>query len=297
MTDALVIALAQTNPTVGAIDANLAKIREARARAASQGADLVVFTELVITGYPPEDLILKPMFQDAAGAAIEQLAADTGDGGPALLLGAPWRADGKLHNSVFLLDGGVIAERRDKHNLPNYGVFDEKRVFDAGFLPGPMPFRGLRLGAMICEDMWTSEIAECLDECGADIFIVINGSPFESDKTDARLNLAVARVTQTRRPLIYVNQVGGQDELVFDGASFVLNADCWLACRLPAFEEALALTRWAADEKRRLDLRARTAGSPARAFGSDLLRHGAGLARLCRQERVSRRVGRHVGRH
>ncbi len=248
MTDALAIALAQINPTVGAIDANLAKIREARARAAAQGADLVVFTELVITGYPPEDLILKPMFQDAAGAAIEQLATDTGDGGPALFLGAPWRADGKLHNSVFLLDGGAIAERRDKHDLPNYGVFDEKRVFDAGSLPGPMPFRGLHLGAMICEDMWTSEIAECLDECGADIFIVINGSPFESDKTDARLNLAVARVTETHRPLIYVNQVGGQDELVFDGASFVLNADCRLACRLPAFEEALALTCWAADE-------------------------------------------------
>ena len=248
MTDALAIALAQTNPTVGAIDANLAKIRDARARAAVEGADLVVFTELVITGYPPEDLILKPMFQDAARAALEQLAADTADGGPALLLGAPWRERENLHNSVFLLEGGAIAERRDKHDLPNYGVFDEKRVFDAGPLPGPIPFRGLRLGAMVCEDMWKSEIAECLDECGAEIFIVINGSPFESDKTDARLNLAVARVTETRRPLVYVNQAGGQDELVFDGASFVLNADCRLACRLPAFEEALVLTRWTADE-------------------------------------------------
>ena len=248
MTDALAIALAQTNPTVGAIDANLAKIRAARARAAAEGADLVVFTELVITGYPPEDLILKPMFQDAARTALEQLAADTADGGPALLLGAPWREREKLHNSVFLLEGGAIAERRDKHDLPNYGVFDEKRVFGAGPLPGPVPFRGVRLGAMICEDMWTGEIAECLGECGAEIFIVINGSPFESDKTDARLNLAVARVSETRRPLVYVNQVGGQDELVFDGASFVLNADCRLACRMPAFEEALALTRWTADE-------------------------------------------------
>ena len=248
MTDALAIALAQINPTLGAIDANLATIRKVRARAAEAGADLVVFTELVVTGYPPEDLVLKPMLQNAARAAIEVLAADTADGGPAVLLGAPWREGEKLHNAVFLLDAGAITERRDKVDLPNYGVFDEKRVFDAGSLPGPMLFRGVRLGVMICEDMWTPEVAECLDECGAVIFIVINGSPFESDKTDVRLNLAVARVTETHKPLIYVNQVGGQDELVFDGASFVLNADCRLAVRLPAFQEAFALSRWAMDE-------------------------------------------------
>ena len=244
MTDTLVIALAQLDPTVGDLEGNKALILRARENAAAEGADLVVCTELVVTGYPPEDLVLKPMFQAETKAAVEALAAATADGGPALLLGAPWVDDCKLYNAALLLDGGETAARRYKYELPNYGVFDEVRVFARAGLPGPIPFRGVRLGVMICEDMWFPEVAECLAESGAEIMIAINGSPFESDKGDTRLNLAVARIGEAALPLIYANQVGGQDELVFDGASFVLNADNRLATQLPAFEEALVLTRW-----------------------------------------------------
>jgi len=244
MTDRLNIALAQTNPTVGALTANQARIRQARAEAAARGADLVVFTELVVCGYPPEDLVLKPFFLDQVEAIVRELAADTADGGPAMLVGAPWRENGRTLNAALLLDGGTIAVVRYKHDLPNYGPFDEKRVFSPGPLPGPVNFRGVRLGVMVCEDMWTPDAAETLMETGAEILVVPNGSPYETDKADQRLNLAVARVTETGLPLIYVNQIGGQDELVFDGSSFVLNADSKLAAQLPGFEEHVALTHW-----------------------------------------------------
>ena len=252
MTETLTIALAQLNPTVGAIDSNLEMLRAARAEAAAAGADLLVATELVVTGYPPEDLVLKPAFLDRARDAVEALAAETGDGGPGLLIGCPWKETpetptplrGHVYNAALLLDGGEIQAVRYKWDLPNYGVFDEVRVFRAGPLPGPVNFRGVRLGAMICEDMWTGEVVECLEENGAEILIVLNGSPFESDKQDERLQLAVKRVTESGLPLVYVNQVGGQDELVFDGASFVLNADCGLAAQLPSYEAGLTITSW-----------------------------------------------------
>ncbi len=244
MTDQLTIALAQINPTVGALDDNAVLIRAARAEAAAAGADLVVYPELSVCGYPPEDLVLKPFFLDKVEATVRALAADTADGGPALLVGAPWRVDGQRHNAALLLDGGTIAAVRLKHDLPNYGPFDEKRVFSAGPLPGPVNFRGVRLGVLVCEDMWTAEVAETLAETGAEILVVPNGSPFEIDKTNRRLELAVARVVETGLPLIYLNQVGGQDELVFDGASFVLNRDRSLVAQLPAFAPAVAITRW-----------------------------------------------------
>ena len=244
MTDTLQIALAQMNPTVGDVDGNARRLREARGRAAESGADLVVATELVITGYPPEDLVTRPAFLDAVDAAVASLAADTADGGPALLIGAPRRDDGKLYNAALLLEGGKVASVRFKYDLPNYGPFDEKRVFAAGPMPGPMSFRGVRLGAMVCEDMWTADVSECLEESGAELLVVINGSPFDVNKPDVRLNLAVARVTETHLPLIYVNQVGGQDELVFDGASFVLNGDCALAAQARSWREELVVTRW-----------------------------------------------------
>jgi NAD+ synthase len=241
MSDKLIIALAQLNPTVGAVSANLAKARKAVAD--SQGADLVLFPELFISGYPPEDLVLRPAFVAACKVAVEDLARDT-ENGPAILMGLPWQEGDKLHNAVSLLNGGKIETLRFKYDLPNYGVFDEKRVFQPGPAPGPINFKGVRIGVPICEDIWTSETCETLAETGAEILLSPNGSPFERNKDDVRLNLVVARVTETGLPLVYLNQVGGQDELVFDGASFVLNADRSLALQMPMFEEAIALTHW-----------------------------------------------------
>ena len=247
MLDRLTIALAQVNPMVGDLDGNCAILRDMRARAGRAGADLVVFSELVVSGYPPEDLVLKPAFQNDVEDNVRALAGETGDGGPGMIVGCPWHQDGRLYNAVLLLDGGEIAGVRLKHELPNYGVFDEKRVFAPGPLPGPVDFRGLRLGLMICEDMWSPEVAECLHETGAEMLIVINGSPFETDKRAKRLNLAVARVVESGLPLIYVNQVGGQDELVFDGVSFALNGDRSLAVQMPPWREDLALAAWRRD--------------------------------------------------
>ncbi len=242
MIDRLTIALAQLNARVGGLVANADAILRARAEAA--GADLLVTPELSIVGYPPEDLVLKPALVAAARAQVERLAAATADGGPALLVGAPWAEGEALYNAMLLLDGGRIAGITRKHDLPNYGTFDEKRLFTAGPLPGPLAFRGVRIGVPVCEDMWWPDVCECLAETGAELLIVPNGSPYEVGKDDRRLSLAVTRVTETGLPLVYLNRVGGQDELVFDGASFVLNADRTLAHQLPDWDETIRLTEW-----------------------------------------------------
>jgi NAD+ synthase len=244
MNGSLKIALAQLNPMVGAIESNLEMARRAREEAQRRGADLILFSELYISGYPPEDLVLKPVFVDACMSAVHRFAAETGNGGPAILMGTPWREREAVYNAVVLLDQGKVQTQRYKHDLPNYGVFDEKRVFAMGPAPGPINFRGVRVGVPICEDIWTDEVCETLVETGAELLLVPNGSPFEKNKDDVRLNIAVARVTETGLPLVYLNQIGGQDELVFDGASFALNADCSPALQMPAFEEAIAVTDW-----------------------------------------------------
>jgi len=247
MAETLKIALAQLNPHEGALTANAALIRKARAEAARLGADLVVTPEFSIAGYPPEDLVRKPAFLAACEAEIASLAAETADGGPGLVVGGPWREGEKVYNALFLLEAGQIAARRAKHELPNYGVFDDKRVFDAGPAPGPIPFRGFRLGLMICEDWWFPAVSETLSETGAEILIAINGSPFEAEKHQARLDLAVSRCVETGLGFVFVNQVGGQDELVFEGASFVMNADRSLAHVMPMFTEGLRITEWRRD--------------------------------------------------
>src|SRR6266705_1315150 len=242
--DRLAMAVAQLNPIVGDVAGNAAQARRARREAAADGADLVVFPELFIAGYPPEDLVLKPAFQAACRAAVEALARETADGGPALLIGTPWVEEGKLYNAVALIENGFIGALRFKVDLPNYGVFDEKRVFAPGPLPGPINFRGIRIGVPICEDIWGPDPVECIAETGGEILLVPNASPYRRGVIDERLSVAVPRVTEAGLPLVYINQVGGQDELVFEGASFALNADRSLAFQLPAFRTAVVTTRW-----------------------------------------------------
>ncbi|MBL94828.1 MAG: NAD+ synthase [Magnetovibrio sp.] len=244
MSNHLVITLAQINPTVGDISANTNLLKNALKEGEKSGADLVIAGELSISGYPPEDLVLKPYFIDRIESAVNELAHLTKNSTTGLLFGTPWRIEKKLYNAALLLEKGKIVAVRLKHNLPNYGVFDEARVFSASRVPGPIKFRNVLIGVMICEDMWYPEVAECLKETGAELFVVLNGSPFESDKTNFRLNQAVARITETQLPLIYVNLVGGQDELVFDGGSFVIGADYKLCVRLPFFAESIIATCW-----------------------------------------------------
>ncbi|MBF0268302.1 MAG: NAD+ synthase [Alphaproteobacteria bacterium] len=233
------LCLAQLDPTLGDLPGNQGKIVAARDQAKAMGADLLVTSELALIGYPPEDLVKKPAFLKAAQAHLESLAQATADGGPAMLVGAPWAEDGKLYNAALLLEDGKIAQAVRKVHLPNYGVFDEMRVFDAASLQEPIPFKGLKLGVLICEDMWYADVAAHLKAQGADILIVPNGSPFELDKPGLRVAHAKARVGETGLALVYVNQMGGQDELVFDGASFALGRDATLKLQAPFWQEAV----------------------------------------------------------
>ena len=243
MTNRLNIAMAQLNQRVGDLAGNAGKMLEWRAKATD--ADLIVFPEQQLIGYPAEDLVLKPAFAARAAAELAKLAAATADGGPAMLVGSIFLDDGALYNGIALLDGGQIAAVRYKHELPNYGTFDEKRIFASGPMPEPMLFKGVRIGVPICEDGWLAPVSLHLKERGAELLISTNGSPYEIDKDDRRLEeVFAARVRETRLPLMFLNRVGGQDELVFDGSSFVLNADGAAAHRLPDWEEHLRMTHW-----------------------------------------------------
>jgi len=243
MTDSLRIAVAQVNPTVGDVGGNAAAIRQHWTEAAENGADLAVFPELCLSGYPPEDLVQKPFFLDAVHAEIDRFAELSRELSAGLLFGTPWREDGRVYNAAVLIDRGRLSVRR-KYDLPNYDVFDEKRVFASGDLPGPVDFRGLRIGIPVCEDVWTPDVLECLAETGAELAIVLNGSPYETARYDTRLQVVINRVRESGLPILYVNQVGGQDELVFDGASFAINTDYSLAVQLPGFAETVAMTEW-----------------------------------------------------
>lgn len=250
MTDAppsvLRIAIAQLNPTVGDVAGNLAKAREARAEAARHGADLVLFTELFIAGYPPEDLVLKPAFLSACERAVLDFASDTADGGPGVIVGTPLKRESGTHNSIVVADGGKVIAERYKLDLPNYGEFDEKRVFQPGpHMPGPVNFRGVRLGVPVCEDIWGElGVCETLAESGAEILLVPNGSPYYRGKVEVRQQVVIRQVIESGLPVIYANQLGGQDELVFDGASFAISADKSLAFQMSQFEEAVVVTTW-----------------------------------------------------
>ena len=239
------IALAQMNQRVGDLAANAAAILAVRAAAAGQGADLVVTPEMQLPGYPVEDLVLKPEFVRRTIEANERLVDATADGGPALLFGTIHQQDGAVYNAMILAEQGKVVGRTLKRELPNYGTFDEKRIFASGPLPSPIEWRGVRLGVPICEDIWLQPVCAALAAAGAELLIVPNGSPFELDKDDVRLRLVRARVTETGLPLAYVNRVGGQDEIVFDGSSFVINDDGAVVVQMTDWDEALLVTDWA----------------------------------------------------
>jgi NAD+ synthase len=243
MSDTLTIAMAQINQRVGDLAGNADAMLAWRAKA--MDVDLILFPEQQLIGYPAEDLVLKPVFAERAAAELERLAKATADGGPAMLVGSILREGDALYNIVALLDGGEVTAIRKKHELPNYGTFDEKRIFTPGPLPQPVLFRGAVLGLPICEDGWLPPVCAHLKEQGAEIIISVNGSPYEIDKDERRLEQVFAsRVAETGLPLIFLNRIGGQDELVFDGCSFVLNADGKAAHHLPDWEEALRITHW-----------------------------------------------------
>jgi NAD+ synthase len=243
MTNVTSIALAQLNSHLGNIDANVARLLDARRDAAAVGAEIVVTPEMYLSGYPCDDLVLRSDFMDEVAAGLAHLATATSDGGPAIIVGAPHVEDGVITNAVFVIDDGAVTARRDKVNLPNYGVFDDKRNFVPGAMPGPVLVRGRRVGLPICEDIWTPDVVECLAESGAEIIISLNASPFDHLKPDSRMMHAVSRAVESELPFIYVNMVGGQDELVFDGGSFALAADGGLAAHLPSFSEATVTIR------------------------------------------------------
>lgn len=225
---------AQINPTVGAVAANATLVADVWSRHRND-ADLIVYPELVLSGYPPEDLVLKPAFMDDIEKEVKKLCALTKSGGAGMALSTPWRIGSALYSAILLIDTGEITHVVAKHHLPNYSVFDELRVFKPGPLPEPVEFRGMRLGLLTCEDMWFSDVTGELKSRGAAALIIPNGSPFEERKTHVRIELARERAAETGLPLLYVNQVGGQDELVFDGCSFALNADGSVAMRMKAF--------------------------------------------------------------
>ena len=242
MTDRLTIALAQMNQRVGDLDANADAMLAMREKAA--GADLIVYPELQVTGYPPEDLVLKAEFVRRTVEVTERVVAATAEPGPAMLIGTIVSDGGATYNAVLLANEGKVLARTLKRELPNYGTFDEKRIFTPGPLPEPIEFKGVRIGVPICEDIWQEVVCGHLAEAGAEFLLVPNGSPYELDKDDLRQALVTSRCRITGLPMAYVNRVGGQDEIVFDGSSFVMHPDGEVVVQMPDWQESLILTEW-----------------------------------------------------
>jgi NAD+ synthase len=244
MTDRLKIALAQMNQRVGDLEGNAKAMLEVRRKAAAAGADLLLCPELQLVGYPPEDLVLKPEFVRRVHECTDQLVDATTEPGPAMLIGTLVNDGGQIFNAMILAEGGREVGRTYKHELPNYGTFDEKRVFTPGPLPNPLEWRGIKLGVPVCEDMWLEPVCAHLAELGAELFLVPHGSPYELDKNITREHLARARTTSTSLPLVFLNRVGGQDELAFDGSSFIMHSDGELVVQMRDWDEDFLLTEW-----------------------------------------------------
>ncbi len=235
MADRFRLLICQLNPVVGDIEGNAAQARAAWQEGREKGVDMVALPEMFITGYNTQDLVMKPVFRDAAIAAIEALAQDCAEG-PALAIGGPAKDDDGFYNAYYVLKGGQTSSRVHKHFLPNETVFDEVRIFDSGDITGPYVVDGVRIGTPICEDAWHQDVVETLEESGAEFILVPNGSPYYRNKFDVRMNTMVARVVESGLPLIYFNMVGGQDDQVFDGGSFGLNPGGELAFKMPTFD-------------------------------------------------------------
>jgi NAD+ synthase len=242
MIDRLKIALAQMNQRVGDLEGNAAAMLEMRRRA--KGADLLLCPELQLIGYPPEDLVLKPEFVRRAHECVDELVAATTEPGPAILIGAPVAEGAAVYNAMILANEGRVLGRTLKRELPNYGTFDEKRIFTSGPLPEPIEFMGVRIGVPICEDIWQEVVCAHLAQAGAEMLLVPNGSPYELDKDDKRYRLVRSRALETALPIAYLNRVGGQDELVFDGSSFIVHPDGERVVQLCDWDEALLITDW-----------------------------------------------------
>jgi len=238
-------AVAQLNPTMGDIAGNLELAREAYLNAKNKNADILIFTELFICGYPPEDLVLKPSFTDSCEDALNQLALQTKNNDTAILIGCPIRRKSGIYNAVFLLANGKVEAEGRKHDLPNYREFDEKRVFTPGPLPKTFNYNGLVFGAPICEDIWNDDYCCArLAEQGAKIIFVLNGSPFSRGKPDKRVEVVRNQAMKSGTPVIYSNQLGGQDELVFDGGSFAVHHDGSTAFQMKHFQAEVSFSDW-----------------------------------------------------
>jgi len=242
MADRLTIAFAQMNQRVGDLEGNAAAMLEMRRRA--RDADVLMCPELQLIGYPPEDLVLKPEFVRRTHECTDQLVAATAEPGPAMLIGTLIAEGGSVYNAFILAEGGRVIGRTLKHELPNYGTFDEKRIFTPGPLPEPIEFKGVKLGVPICEDIWQEIVCAHLADAGAEMLLVPNGSPYELDKDEIRYRLVRSRAVQTGLPIAYLNRVGGQDEIVFDGSSFVIHPDGERVVQLCDWQETLLMTEW-----------------------------------------------------
>ena len=238
MSDQFKITLAQLNATVGDLKGNADKVMKAWEKARDEQSNIIAFPELFITGYNPQDLILKPAFQKASTEMIQKIAEACSQG-PAIAVGGPFCDEKNLYNAYYILSGGKIQAVIKKHHLPNEEVFDEVRLFSSGNVDGPFQVDQMRIGSPICEDAWHSDIVETLAETGAQTLLVPNGSPYYRSKTEIRQNVMVSRVVESGLPLVYLNLVGGQDDQVFDGGSFVLNPGGELVLQMPQFEESV----------------------------------------------------------
>lgn len=246
--DSFALLTAQINPVVGDINGNVERILSAWQQAQTEAADLVVYPELAISGYPPEDLVHRQDFLQSIKDAVLSIAQKTKDGAD-ILLGLPWAEDDKCYNAVALIEGGELTDIRFKHALPNYGVFDEKRNFNAGPLTEPIEWRGVKIGVPVCEDWWVKGSCQHFARNGAEILISINASPFRAGVTDERDDLIKTRIKETGLPFVFCNIVGGQDELVFDGRSCAFNANSKRIQALNAFQEHLSISHWKKGKK------------------------------------------------